>query len=40
MKLYKFEEHYHPFITGDSFNFGAANDMFSAISSEEVDKLK
>ncbi len=31
LKLYKYEAHYHPFITGDSFSFSAANDMFSAI---------
>ncbi len=40
VKLYRFEDHYHSFITGDSFSFSAANDMFSAISVEEQAKLR
>ena len=40
LKLYKFEAKYHSFITGDTFNQNAANDMFSAMNADDIEKLK
>ena len=40
LKLHKYEAQFHPFLTGDSFSLAAANDMFSAISLEDKEKLR